>query len=132
MEIEDVVASMRGYLKDSTVEDFVMLSRLFKNPRFHLLIKKVLDLESRTLLSAAKNGELLQNVVEWCEREKKVKSSTLSDRKRYLMKLGLMSEEVIRPDKPARGRPKKRLIMTEENRRRFEEYFGESINSFLR
>jgi hypothetical protein len=109
-----------------------MLSRLFKNPRFHLLIKKVLDLESRTLLSAAKNGELLQNVVEWCEREKKVKSSTLSDRKRYLMKLGLMSEEVIRPDKPARGRPKKRLIMTEENRRRFEEYFGESINSFLR
>ncbi|MFQ5816271.1 MAG: DUF5821 family protein, partial [Candidatus Hydrothermarchaeaceae archaeon] len=105
---------------------FVNLSKLFGEPRYQLLIRKVLDVESRILISAAKNGELYQNVMRWAADEDIAKRSTLSDRKQYLMELGIISEKTTEKT-GKRGRPKKRLCMTEDNIKRFEELFGSNL-----
>lgn len=117
---------MRGRFKEDTIVDFMELSRLFGETRYQLLIKKVLDLESRILLTAAKNRELYHDLMTWAEEEGKVKKSTLSDRKQYLLELGVISEEAEKKDKK-RGRPRKRLCVTEENKKKFEELFGEPL-----
>ncbi|MEE8168581.1 MAG: DUF5821 family protein [Candidatus Hydrothermarchaeales archaeon] len=126
MGIEETVRSIKGRFKEDTIVDFVQLTKLFGEPRYQLLIKKALDLESRILISAAKNRELYQDVMNWADKKGKVKKSTLSDRKHYLVELGLISEEAEKKD-GGRGRPRKRLCMTEGNRQRFEELFGEPL-----
>ncbi len=125
MDIEDVITSMNGYFKESTIADFVYLSKLFHEPRYQLLIRKALDIESRLLISAAKNGDLYQDVMRWAAEKGVAKRSTLSDRKHYLMGIGIISEKTSdRTGK--RGRPKKLLFMTDENVKRFEELFSTS------
>jgi hypothetical protein len=126
MEIEDVLRSMRDWFKESTLVDFANLSKLFGEPRYQLLIKKALDVESRILISAAKNEELYQNVMKWAAGKGIAKRSTLSDRKQYLMELGIISEKITEKT-GKRGRPRKRLYMTKENIKRFEELFGSRL-----
>jgi hypothetical protein len=127
MDLEEMTLSMKGYLKDSTIRDFGYLSRLFDQTRYKFLIKRIQDRESRVLMAAAKNGELLQDVVRWATEEGKMKRTTLTERKQYLLDHGLISEEIVKAEKPSRGRPKKRLILTEENKKRFQEYFEETF-----
>lgn len=126
MEIEDILKSMKGRFKDSAIEDFAYLSKLFDEPRYQLLIKKVLDVESRILLTAAKNEHLYKDVMKWAMEKGVAKRSTLSDRKQYLMELGIISEKTTEKT-GKRGRPKKRLCMTKENVKRFEKLFGSKL-----
>lgn len=126
MNLEDIVKSMKGTFKKDTVVDFVQLTKLFGEPRYQLLIRKVLDLESRILIAAAKNGELYQNVMRWAEKRGVARRSTIADRKQYLLQLGVISEESLGSN-GLRGRPKLRLTMDDRNRERFSELFGESL-----
>ncbi len=126
MNLEDIVKSMKGTFKKDTVVDFVQLTKLFGEPRYQLLIRKVLDLESRILIAAAKNGELYQNVMRWAEKRGVARRSTIADRKQYLLQLGVISEESLGSN-GLRGRPKLRLTMDDRNRERFNELFGESL-----
>ncbi len=123
MNLEDIVKSMKGTFKKDTVVDFVQLTKLFGEPRYQLLIRKVLDLESRILIAAAKNGELYQNVMRWAEKRGVARRSTIADRKQYLLQLGVISEESLGSN-GLRGRPKLRLTMDDRNRERFSELFG--------
>ncbi len=122
MDIEDVLKSMKKRFKKSTIADFAYLSKLFDEPRYQLLIRKALDVESRILLTGAKNGELYKDVMAWATEEGLAKRSTLSDRKQYLMDLGIISEETTEKT-GKRGRPKKRLQMTPDNKKRFTKLF---------
>ncbi len=126
MNLEDIVKSMKGTFKKNTAVDFVQLTKLFEAPRYQLLIRKVLDLESRILIAAAKNGELYQDVMRWAEKKGLARRSTIADRKQYLLQLGIISEESLSTN-GLRGRPKLRLKMDERNLERFSELFGESF-----
>lgn len=126
MEVEDILKSMKNWFKESTMEDFVHLSKLFAEPRYQLLIKKALDVESRMLISAAKNEELYQTVMRWAAEKGGVKKSTISDRKKYLMEMGIISEATTEKT-GKRGRPRLRLVMTDDNLKRFEELFGSNL-----
>lgn len=88
-----------------------------------LLLKKAVDMESRLILAAAKNGVFYSDLLEWAVRTGKTKKSTLADRKQAILELGLISQENIKNSK-CRGRPRMRLFMSDSNRRRLEEFFG--------
>ncbi len=126
MDTEDIIKSMKNWFKESTIVSFAYLSRLFAEPRYQLLIRKALDAESRVLIAASKNEELYQNVMRWAANNGNIKKSTLSDRKKYLMELGVISEKTTEKT-GKRGRPKLRLCMTEDNIKRFGELFGSGL-----
>jgi hypothetical protein len=130
-DIEKIVLTMREYFDDDTIADFVLLSKLFGDTRYQLLIRKAMDIESRALISAAKNNKTFHSVVEWGEKSGIAKSSTLSDRKQYLKDLGVISERAEYHQNRGRGRPRKILFMSEENERKFEELFGKPVAEFL-
>ncbi len=90
-----------------------------------LLLKKAVDMESRLILAAAKNGAFYYDLLEWAVRTGKAKRSTLADRKQMLLEQGLISQEFIKKAK-GRGRPRMRLFICDNNRKRFEEFFGKS------
>lgn len=89
------------------------------------LTYRILDMESQVLLKAANNGELYRNVLEKVEREDKIKRGTLVDRKRHLIKIGVISEETLKSEYPSKGRPKKRLFMNTANKKRLMSLFNE-------
>ncbi len=90
-----------------------------------LLLKKAVDLESRLIMAAAKNGEFYSDLLEWAVKTGRTKKSTLADRKQALLELGLISQAAIK--KVGMGRPRIRLFMSDANRKRFEELFGKFI-----
>lgn len=91
-----------------------------------LLLKKAVDLESRLIMAAAKNGEFYSDLLEWAVRTGKAKKSTLVDRKETLLEQGLISQENIK-NGGGRGRPRMRLFMSDANRKRFEELIGRPL-----
>jgi|Deesub1362A_J573_1020465.scaffolds.fasta_scaffold00005_31 hypothetical protein len=126
-EIEEIISTMKGYFDEDFIVDFVMLSELFNETRYQILIRKAMDLESRILISGAKNNKTFYEIVKWAEEKNLAKSSTLSDRKQYLISVGLISEKPVRNGK--RGRPRTLLHLTDENKKRFEEFYGKPFSS---
>jgi hypothetical protein len=126
-DISKIVESMKGYFDNNFITDFILLSKLFGETRYQILIKKALDLESRILISGAKNKKTFYEIARWAEKSGQAKSSTLSDRKHYLLAVGLISEKPLKNGK--RGRPRTLLHLTEENKQRFEEFYGKPISA---
>lgn len=118
MKLNEIVASMSGYLSEQTIVDFLMYSKAFDDTRYSVLKTKAIDKVSIALLAAAKNGELFFDVVQWGEDTGIASKATFSRRKDFLVNLGVVSEESV---KTPFGRPKIRLRLNEP---RLKEYFG--------
>jgi len=56
MKLNDIVASMSGYLSEQTIVDFIMYSKSFDDTRYSVLKTKAIDKVSIALLAAAKTA----------------------------------------------------------------------------
>jgi Family of unknown function (DUF5821) len=118
MKLNDIVASMSGYLSEQTIVDFITYSKAFDDTRYSVLKTKAIDKVSIALLAAAKNGELFYDVVQWGEDTGVASKATFSRRKDFLVNLSVVGEESV---KTPFGRPKIRLKLNEP---RLREFFG--------
>ncbi|MCD1296206.1 hypothetical protein CUJ83_14480 [Methanocella sp. CWC-04] len=118
MKLNDLVASMSGYLSEQTIVDFIMFSKAFDDARYSVLKTKAIDKVSIALLAAAKNSELFYDVVQWGEDNGIASKATFSRRKDFLVNLNVIQEESV---KTPFGRPKIRLKL---NEKKLSEYFG--------
>ncbi len=118
MKLNDIVASMSGYLSEQTIVDFIMYSKAFDDTRYTVLKTKAIDKVSIALLAAAKNNELFYDVVQWGEDTGVASKATFSRRKDFLVNLSVLFEESV---KTPFGRPKIRLKL---NDGKLKECFG--------
>ena len=118
MKLNDIVASMSGYLSEQTKVDFIMYSKAFDDTRYSVLKTKAVDKVSIALLAAAKNSELFYDVVQWGEDTGVASKATFSRRKDFLVNLNVLFEESV---KTPFGRPKIRLKL---NDGKLKECFG--------
>lgn len=118
MSVEKLAASMKGYLSEETATDFLLLNKIFNEPRFRALKNKAIDRVSTVLLSGAKNHELFFDIVEWGVQNGVASKPTFSRRKNFLKDLGIIEEEKVKTDF---GRPRIRLILNED---KFREHFN--------
>ncbi|OUJ18462.1 hypothetical protein AMET1_1378 [Methanonatronarchaeum thermophilum] len=121
MKCAETVESMSKYLKKQTVIDFQLLNRKFEGEKYRICNEKLIDVISIIILSAAKNEELFQDIINWGEENGVASPATFSRRKNFLIDLELIKENKI---KEGVGRPKLKLKL---NQQRFEKMFGKTF-----
>lgn len=121
MVSKGAIEKISGILNEGTKKDFLKLEELLDDGRFLAYKRKILDDEAKILIAAAKNRQLFYDVSTWSRKVGRGSKPTLSRRKKFLQKIGIIEDEKV----PMRyGRPRIRLVL---NGARFEEIYQIAI-----
>jgi hypothetical protein len=123
LEIKLYSESMKGYLKDQTIEDFKTLINNINDESHSLYRKTLVDPIACLLIASANNNEFFYDISIWGKSNNTVSIATLSRRKESLHKLGIIEEEHI---KMLFGRPR---ILLKLNNVKLKELYNINITS---